>query len=65
MPRKNPLLHHVDNLMPLCHVCHQNHHTTAHKRVPLEALTEPERVFLWEHASIGWHEKWYRPMETT
>lgn len=51
-------LHSADNLIPLCHPCHQDHHTTTH-RVPLGALTDSEAAFVLEHAGEGWASKWY------
>lgn len=47
-----------DNSIPLCHRCHQDHHTTTN-RVPRELLTEAELAFLHEHIHPGWVDKWY------
>lgn len=62
---KHPLVHHPDNVIPLCHGCHQNHHTTAHRRVPRSALTAAEIAFVIEHASESWLELWYPTNEET
>jgi 5-methylcytosine-specific restriction endonuclease McrA len=56
--KRNPHVHHADNLMPLCHDCHQRHHTTP-RRVPRSRLTLAEVVFLERHAGIVWSGKWY------
>lgn len=54
----HPELHHIDNGMPLCHDCHQAHHTTVEGRIPRSLLTTAERAFLLEHAA-GWADSWY------
>ncbi len=47
-----------DNSIPLCHQCHQDHHTTT-KRVPRELLFQEELEFLNKHIHPGWIDKWY------
>lgn len=47
------------NLMPLCGGCHQDHHTTAHGRVPRWALREEEIAFVLSHMGEGWLDRWY------
>lgn len=56
---KHPQINHPDNIIPLCYRCHQDHHTTAHRRVPWDVLTEAEQEFLVEYGGIGWAERWY------
>lgn len=46
------------NSIPLCHQCHQDHHTTI-KRVPRELLLQDELEFLHKHIHPGWVDKWY------
>lgn len=55
---RHPLVHHPDNIMPVCHTHHQDHHTTT-RRIPWDALTEAEQAFAVEHAGPGWSERWY------
>lgn len=52
-------VHDPDNIIPLCHPCHTGHHTTAHRRVPREVLTEAEAAFVFEQTSESWFDKWY------
>lgn len=47
------------NLMPLCGGCHQDHHTTAHGRVPRSALRDDEIAFVRLHMGEGWLDRWY------
>ncbi len=54
----HPKLHHPDNGMPLCHDCHQDHHTTVEGRIPRRLLLPGERAFLLTHAP-GWADTWY------
>jgi len=54
----HPLVHHPDNLMPVCHQHHQDHHSTT-KRIPLAALLPAEREFLERHGGPAWSERWY------
>jgi 5-methylcytosine-specific restriction endonuclease McrA len=57
--RRNPLLSHANNAMPLCHGCHQAHHTTAKGRIP-RALLQPEEVeFVTSVMGTGWLDRWY------
>lgn len=55
----NPTTHHPDNLLPLCHPCHQNHHTTAHRRIPRHILTQQHINFILQHKPQTWLDKWY------
>ena len=55
---KHPLVHHPDNILPVCHTHHQDHHTTA-RRIPWAALTPEEQAFLVEHGGAAWAERWY------
>lgn len=48
-----------ENCIPLCHTCHQNHHTTGHKRVKRNLLTEEELSFMRGYIHDGWIDKWY------
>jgi hypothetical protein len=56
--RQKALQNSPSNCIPLCHVCHQNHHTTT-KRVPRVLLTSDELAFLQEHIHPGWIDLWY------
>jgi 5-methylcytosine-specific restriction endonuclease McrA len=47
-----------NNVIPLCHVHHQDHHTTT-RRVPRQFLTYDEQLFAFEHTSEAWIDKWY------
>lgn len=47
------------NCIPLCHTCHQGHHTTAHRRVPRVLLTTEELQFLEQHIHPAWIDRWY------
>ena len=49
---------HPDNCIPLCHHCHQDHHTTT-KRVPRVMLTADELLFMEERIHSGWIDLWY------
>lgn len=55
---QHPLVHHADNILPVCHTHHQDHHTTS-RRIPWEALTPEERAFVVKHGGVGWAERWY------
>lgn len=55
----HPKVHHPDNAMPLCHACHQAHHTTVEGRIPRRLLSPAELEFAVKHASIGWVDRWY------
>lgn len=56
---RHPLVHMPANLMPLCHAHHQDHHNTAHRRVPREALLPSELQFAIDQAGNGWVDRWY------
>lgn len=47
------------NLIPLCHTCHQNHHTTAHKRIPRHLLTTQQQAHIETKQSPNWLNHWY------
>lgn len=51
-------VHSPDNIMPVCHQHHQDHHSTT-RRIPAAALTEAERVFLEQYGGLAWSERWY------
>lgn len=53
---RNP--HHADNIVPICHVHHQDHHTTTN-RIPRSVLTPAERRHLEAFATPGWADLWY------
>lgn len=55
---RHPLVHHPDNILPVCHAHHQDHHSTA-RRIPLAALTEAEAAFLVKHGGEAWARRWY------
>lgn len=60
--RTHPHLHHDDNLMPLCHLHHQHHHTGGRAaRIPRHHLTPAELAFATQHARPGWLDTWYPP----
>lgn len=48
-----------DNIVPLCHEHHQDHHTTTHGRVPRALLTPAEVVFITHQQTSGWCDLWY------
>ncbi len=54
----DPTVNQVDNLIPLCHQHHQDHHTTT-QRIPRSVLTELEALFVFEHTSESWIDLWY------
>lgn len=54
----HPLIHHPDNIIPICHSCHQNHHTTS-KKIPRIVLTPQEVLFLTRNTRESWRNKWY------
>ena len=56
--RRKHLQDDPDNCIPLCHQCHQDHHTTT-KRVPRSMLLEEEVDFLRRHIHSGWIDLWY------
>lgn len=56
---KHPAIHNANNLIPLCHGCHQHHHTTVHGRVPRRFLTDAEILFIETFASPAWLDRWY------
>lgn len=51
-----------DNSIPLCHQCHQDHHTTI-KRVPRDLLTQEELAFIGLHIHPSWIDRWYPTKE--
>ena len=55
---KHPLVHHPDNILPVCHTHHQDHHTST-RRIPWDALTPEEQGFLTKHGGEVWGERWY------
>lgn len=55
---RGPDLHTDENLIPLCHTHHQQHHTTT-DRVPRALLTPGEVDFLFDHETPGWIDTWY------
>lgn len=55
---QHPLVHHKDNILPVCHHHHQDHHNTIHK-IPYIVLTTEERVFLNQYGGQAWSKKWY------
>jgi hypothetical protein len=56
--RRKHLQDDPDNSIPLCHRCHQDHHTTT-KRVPRKLLTSEELAFLELHIHPSWIDRWY------
>lgn len=46
------------NCIPLCHMCHQNHHTAV-KKIPRVLLTESELRFMYDNIHPGWVDRWY------
>lgn len=56
--RNKKLQDHQDNCIPLCHQCHQDHHTTT-KRVPRDLLKEEELAFINDNIHPSWVDKWY------
>ena len=47
-----------DNLMPLCHDCHQGHHTRT-QPVPRDWLSPAEWAFASSRVSEAWLDIWY------
>lgn len=47
-----------NNLIPLCHTCHQNHHTTT-KRIPQHKLAPSQRIHILRHTNQNWLNLWY------
>lgn len=54
----SPDVAHHANAMPLCHACHQDHHTTP-RRVPRRHLTPDELEFVLSRMGAGWLDRWY------
>ncbi len=53
-------VHDPSNLMPLCHQCHQNHHTKGRDgRVPRRCLEDHEVAFVLAVKSPAWLDAWY------
>lgn len=52
-------VHDENNLIPLCHLCHQNHHTTADKRIPRHLLAFDELTFAIAKGGQRWFNMWY------
>lgn len=53
-------VHDPANAMPLCHLCHQHHHTRgSNARVPRHLLTPAELAFILTHQSEHWLDLWY------
>lgn len=61
--RRKDLQDAPENSIPLCHRCHQDHHTTT-KRVPRDLLTEEELAFLRQNIHPSWIDKWYPEEES-
>lgn len=57
--RNKKLQEHKDNAIPLCHHCHQGHHTTHHLRVRRGVLKKEEIAFMEANIHPGWIDKWY------
>lgn len=55
-------LNHAENIIPLCHRHHQDHHTTD-DRVPRALLTEAEWTFVIHHETSNWYDQWYPALE--
>lgn len=55
---RHRLVHHPDNVLPVCHTHHQHHHTTTN-RIPWAALTPEEQAFVVEYGGPSWAERWY------
>lgn len=53
------VINHPHNLLPLCHACHQGHHTTTHGRIPRHLLSDDQIAFALEHTSENWLGMWY------
>lgn len=49
----------VSNLLAVCHACHQDHHTTAHKRIPRLVLSEAQIAFVVAKQGESWMDRWY------
>lgn len=54
----DPTVNDPDNLIPLCHDHHQDHHTTTN-RVERHNLTVAEQKFVFHHTSESWFDRWY------
>lgn len=48
-----------ENLLAVCHACHQDHHTTAHKRIPRLVLSPAQVEFITQKQGVAWMDKWY------
>lgn len=48
-----------ENLLAVCHGCHQDHHTTAHKRIPRLVLSEAQIAFVLARQGEAWIDRWY------
>lgn len=58
-PRTRDGIDSADNIIPLCRTCHTDHHTTAHGRVPREALTTAEWALVVAVKGEAWAAIWY------
>lgn len=58
-PKSRDGLHSADNLIPLCNLHHQAHHTTAHGRVERHRLTLEERALVLDVKGEAWADLWY------
>lgn len=56
--QRDESLHNPNNIIPLCHQCHQDHHTTT-LRVPRSVLTDAEEEFLLMRVTLSWLSLWY------
>ena len=56
--KRDHSVHSRENLMPLCHRHHQDHHTTPN-RVPRHLLSAAEYEFAVSHTSPAWVDRWY------
>jgi len=56
--KRDEAIHSPHNIIPLCHVCHQDHHTTT-RRVPRQVLTAAEEEFVLMRVTLGWLKLWY------
>lgn len=64
--RTHPKLHDDDNLLPLCHLHHQMHHTQGREyRIARHHLTAAELTFVLEHTTPAWADAWYPTHPTT
>lgn len=58
--RKSPAVDNAANIIPLCHACHQDHHTLGRSgRVSWSVLKPVEQAFVLEHESEHWASLWY------